>query len=107
MADRRPQAGLRGARAGLYGNHGYEANYEIVYVDADGEQLDRRPHTRPRVGADGSLTIYLQHESPGPGKEPNWLPTPAGDFRPIMRTYQPKPEVLDRDYVLPAIRNVG
>ena len=28
------------ARAGLWGNHGYEADYEIVYVDADGEQLD-------------------------------------------------------------------
>ncbi len=24
------------ARAGMWGNHGYEADYEIVYVDADG-----------------------------------------------------------------------
>ena len=136
------------ARAGLYGNHGYEANYEIVYVDADGEQLDgshryelrldsmppveafwsltmydvprfllvANPINRYSIGdrstdlqvaADGSLTIYLQHESPGPDKESNWLPTPTGAFRPVMRMYQPKPEVLARDYVLPAIRNVG
>jgi hypothetical protein len=39
------------------------------------------------------LTIYMQHESPGPDKEPNWLPTPARDFRPVMRMYQPKPEI--------------
>ena len=66
---------------------------------------DRTPGLQ--VAADGSLTIYLQHESPGADKESNWLPTPAGDFRPIMRMYQPKPEVLAGDYALPAIRRVG
>ena len=30
-----------------------------------------------------------------------------GDFRPIMRMYQPKPEVLARDYALRSIENVG
>ncbi len=27
------------ARAGLWGNHGYEANYRMVYVDADNQPL--------------------------------------------------------------------
>jgi hypothetical protein len=27
---------------------------------------------------DGSFTIYLQHDNPGPDKEANWLPAPAG-----------------------------
>ncbi len=47
-----------------------------------------------QLAADGSLTIYMQHESPGLDKESNWLPSPAGDFRRIMRMYQPKPEFL-------------
>ena len=29
--------------------------------------------------ADGGFTLYVQHESPGPDKEPNWLPVPQGD----------------------------
>jgi hypothetical protein len=135
------------ARAGLFGNHGYEANYEIVYVDGDGEQLngayryelrlesmppvdafwsltmynvpkfllvsnpidrysigDRTPGLQ--VAGDGSLTIYMQHESPGPDKEANWLPAPEGDFRPVMRMYQPQLAVLTGDYALPAISKV-
>ena len=42
------------ARAGLWGNHGYEADYQIVYVDADNQPLDsehryelRLPRRRP------------------------------------------------------------
>ena len=53
------------------------------------------------------MTIYVQHESPGADKEANWLPAPAGDFRPVMRLYQPKAEVLDGTYALPAITRVA
>ena len=148
--DRRTAYATRAAaaRAGLYGNHGYEANYEIVFVDGDGDQLtgahryELRLETTPPVDAfwsltmysvpkfllvanaidrysigdrtpglqladDGSLTIYMQRESPGPDKEPNWLPTPDGDFRPVMRMYQPRAEVLSGGYALPPIRRVG
>jgi hypothetical protein len=136
------------ARGGLYGNHGYEANYEIVYVDGDGEPLDgshryelhlastppvaafwsltmygvpefllvANPIDRYSIGDrtpglrtadDGSVTNYLQHESPGPDKEANWLPTPTGEFRPMMRMYDPQAAVLSGAYQLPPITRVG
>lgn len=39
---------------------------------------------------DGSLTIYIQHASPGPDKESNWLPAPDGPVYLVMRLYWPK-----------------
>ncbi|WP_426611336.1 DUF1254 domain-containing protein [Bradyrhizobium sp. McL0616] len=50
---------------------------------------------------DGSLTIYVQHESPGPDKESNWLPAPEGDFSLYTRTYWPKPEVNEGKWAPP------
>lgn len=54
-----------------------------------------------RYGKDGSLTIYIQHESPGRAKEPNWLPAPAGPFSLQFRMYLPKPEALEDPLYLP------
>jgi hypothetical protein len=45
--------------------------------------------------ADGSLTLYLQNESPGKDKESNWLPAPEESFNLLMRLYWPKKEILD------------
>ncbi|MBS0558806.1 MAG: DUF1254 domain-containing protein [Proteobacteria bacterium] len=45
--------------------------------------------------ADGSFTLYLQHDNPGPDKEPNWLPAPAGPFYLILRNYAPVPAVAE------------
>lgn len=41
---------------------------------------------------DGSLTIWIQHESPGTDRESNWLPAPAGSMFIVMRLYWPKTE---------------
>ena len=65
---------------------------------------DRTPGLK--YNPDGSLDIYMQHESPGLDKESNWLPAPMGDFRPILRMYQPLPEALDGTFVLPPVRRV-
>jgi hypothetical protein len=52
------------ARAGLWGNHGYEADYEAVWVDANGEPLEGSKSynlhlaTPPPVDAFWSLTMY-------------------------------------------------
>jgi hypothetical protein len=136
------------ARAGLWGNHGYEADYGFVWTDADGQPLDganryelqleqpppvdafwsltmydvpdfylvANPIDRYSIGdrtpglgtaEDGSVTIFMQADSPGPDRESNWLPTPKGRFRPVLRMYQPQKAILDGTYVLPAVRKVG
>ena len=45
-----------------------------------------------RLGTDGSLTIYVQKDSPGNDKESNWLPAPNGPMFIAMRLYWPKTE---------------
>ena len=55
-----------------------------------------------KYNADGSLTLYVQAESPGADKESNWLPIPKGEFSLYQRTYWPKPEVLQGKWVPPA-----
>lgn len=53
--------------------------------------------------ADGGITLYLQHETPGQDKEANWLPAPKGPFWTVMRLYWPKPEALDGRWKAPAL----
>ena len=58
-------------------------------------------------GKDGSLTLYIQHESPGKQKASNWLPAPDGAFSLQFRMYLPKPEALDPLYLPPPVRAVN
>jgi hypothetical protein len=39
---------------------------------------------------DGSVTLYIQKDSPGNAKESNWLPAPNGFIYLVMRLYWPK-----------------
>lgn len=55
---------------------------------------------------DGSLDIWIGHESPGPDREGNWLPAPAAPFALFMRAYLPKPELLQGYYRMPALEVV-
>jgi hypothetical protein len=59
-----------------------------------------------KYNADGSLDIYLQHDSPGAEKESNWLPAPMGKLGITMRIYAPKPEALDGRWNPPAVQLV-
>jgi hypothetical protein len=43
-------------------------------------------------GPDGSVTIYIQKDSPGKAREANWLPAPNGPIYLVMRLYWPKTE---------------
>ena len=55
---------------------------------------------------DGSLDLYIQRNSPGKGKEANWLPSAATDFSVTMRAYHPKPALLDGAWTPPAIEKL-
>jgi hypothetical protein len=43
-----------------------------------------------KKNADGSLTLYIQKDSPGKARESNWLPAPDGPIYMVMRLYWPK-----------------
>lgn len=58
------------------------------------------------VNPDGSLDIWLQHETPGPERESNWLPTPPDPFNVILRIYWPTQEAVDDGWAPPAIEKV-
>lgn len=57
---------------------------------------------------DGGLTITMSATPPTDEKAAaNWLPAPAGRFRPILRLYLPGDEVLDGRYRVPAIERIA
>jgi hypothetical protein len=45
-----------------------------------------------KKSADGSLTLYIQKDSPGKDQESNWLPAPNDLIYLVMRLYWPKTE---------------
>ncbi len=55
------------------------------------------------MNEDGSLTIYIQKETPGEALEANWLPAPDGPFYAVMRLYGPQKEALEGKWVNPPI----
>jgi hypothetical protein len=57
--------------------------------------------------ADGGVTLYIQHESPGAEKEANWLPAPSGPFFTAMRLYWPKPDALDGKWKAPPMQRAN
>jgi hypothetical protein len=54
--------------------------------------------------ADGGLTLYVQHDSPGNDKESNWLPAPSGPFFAAMRLYWPKEDALTGKWKAPSLQ---
>ena len=45
-----------------------------------------------KTNSDGSLTLYIQKNSPGKDNDCNWLPAPNGPIYLVMRLYWPKTE---------------
>ena len=56
-------------------------------------------------GDDGSLELLLQKEAPEKGTS-NWLPIASGPFHLVLRMYQPRPELIDGTYKVPALQKV-
>ncbi len=59
-----------------------------------------------KMNADGSLTIYIQKDSPGKDKESNWLPAPDGPIYVAMRLYWPMNEAITGKWMPPALQVV-
>lgn len=55
-----------------------------------------------KYNADGSLTLYVQADSPGADKESNWLPAPKSeDFSLYVRAYWPEAAALTGKWTPP------
>ena len=59
-----------------------------------------------KYGSDGSLTFYIQRDSPGKDKEANWLPAPDGPFYAIYRVYMPGETVINSTWKKPQMQAV-
>jgi hypothetical protein len=76
------------------------AFWSVTMYDGKSQLLIKNPINRYLINspmlsamkkdADGSLTLYLQKDSPGADKEANWLPAPDGPIYMVMRLYWPK-----------------
>ena len=63
-----------------------------------------------KTNADGSVDLYIQHDSPGKDKEQNWLPAPSDAFVLMMRLYWPKetpPSILDGTWKPPEVKQAS
>jgi hypothetical protein len=59
------------------------------------------------IGLDGSLSIHIQGDPPPePERRANWLATPPGAFRLVLRLFWPIGEVLERRWSPPAVTRV-
>lgn len=61
---------------------------------------------RLKFNPDGSLDLYLQHESPGKDRESNWLPAPKDDFNLVLRMYWPRPAALQGEWKPPPVQRL-
>ncbi|TIM52255.1 MAG: DUF1254 domain-containing protein, partial [Mesorhizobium sp.] len=83
--------------------------WSVTMYDGKSQFLIKNPINRYLINSpmlsgmkkneDGSLTLYIQKDSPGTDKEANWLPAPDGTIYLVMRLYWPKTEAPS---ILPA-----
>jgi hypothetical protein len=63
-------------------------------------------HSGLVTDADGSIDILLQPQEPiGPAQ--NWLPTPTGRFKLMLRAYLPGVSIVDGTYEVPPVVRVS
>ena len=93
------------------------AFWSVTMYDAKTQLLIENPINRYLINspmlpdlkknADGSLTIYMQKDSPGADKESNWLPAPDGPIYAVMRLYWPKEAALNGSWKPPAVQKIA
>jgi hypothetical protein len=85
----------------------YDANYFFVPNVLDRYTLSGR--NKFKTNGDGSVDLYIQHDSPGRDREANWLPAPPDTFVLMLRLYWPKkkpPSFLDGTWKVPEAQQV-
>jgi hypothetical protein len=87
--------------------------WSLAMYDSDGYFIDNTinrysigDRDNLKFNSDGSLDIYIQHNSPGKDKESNWLPAPKADFNMVLRLYWPSNEILTGDWNPPGVKRV-
>ena len=83
----------------------YDGDYFFVANPLNRYSISARQDLK--VNDDGSVDLYLQHDSPGADKESNWLPAPADKFILMFRLYWPKetpPSILDGTWMIPPVK---
>ena len=82
----------------------YDGKTQLLVVNPLDRYLINSPMLPGMVrGADGSITLYLQKDSPGADKEANWLPAPPGPIYVVMRLYWPKEAALSGAWKPPQV----
>jgi hypothetical protein len=99
------------------------AFWSVTMYDGKTQLLIKNPINRYLINSpmlpsmkkdkDGSLTLYVQKDSPGKDKESNWLPAPDGPIYLVLRLYWPKdtpPSILppgEGTWQPPGLKQVG
>lgn len=63
-------------------------------------------HSGLVTNSDGSVDIVIQAQQPS-GPAQNWVPTPTGRFKLMLRAYLPGASILDGRYEVPPVIQVG
>jgi len=83
----------------------YELPSSLLYANKLNRYLLNSPMLpKMKHDADGGMTLYIQHESPGAAHEANWLPAPQGPFWLVMRLYWPKDVALSGEWRQPPVQ---
>ena len=82
----------------------YDAEFFFVANPLNRYTLSER--NKLTANADGSVDLLLQKDSPGPEKESNWLPAPAGKFVLMFRFYWPEDAIINGTWQPPAVQRM-
>jgi uncharacterized protein (TIGR03000 family) len=82
-------------------------NDKYFFVENPLNRYTLSERNKLKENPDGSVTLYLQNESPGKDLESNWLPAPKGRFVLMMRLYWPTekaPSIINGTWQPPEVK---
>jgi hypothetical protein len=90
-----------------------DAFWSLTATDTVGYMVSSRTgrssvddHSGLVTNPDGSVDIQLQAQAPS-GQAQNWLPTPTGRFKLMLRAYLPGAAILDGSFHVPPVARVS